>query len=294
MSSRPFRFGIQFPRARSGREWKEIARRAEAYGYDVLLIPDHFGGQWAPIVALTAAADATTSLRVGTLVADNDFRHPLVLAKEAATLDVLSDGRFELGIGAGWAAADYRETGIPFDRAGVRVARLKEAVRLIKGAWEGEAFTFAGEHYHVEGYVGSPTPAQQPGPPLLIGSGAPRLLAYAAQEAAIVGICPRPLVDGSGLMPDELTAAAVARKIEWIRDAAGDRIAEIELNCNVFGVRLDGELSDSPHYLTGPVDEIADRLREWRTELGISYYAMLGNLEVLEAAAPLVELLAGT
>jgi probable F420-dependent oxidoreductase len=294
VSLRAFRFGIQLEHAEAGREWKDAARRAEAHGYSVLLMPDHFSRQWAPLVALTAAADATTNLRVGTLVADNDFRHPLALAKEAATLDLISDGRFELGIGAGWAAEDYHETGIPFDRAGVRVARLKEAISLIKQAWKGTPFTVEGEHYAVSGYSGAPRPRQSPGPPVLIGSGAPRLLAYAAQEADIIGICPRPLADGSGLRWGELSEAGVARKVEWVREAAGDRIGDIELNCNVFDVRLDGEVSDNPHALTGAVDEIADRLREWRARLGISYYAFLGDLEILETAAPIVELLAGT
>lgn len=309
---RPFRFGIQLALARSAAEWRAAAARAESAGYDVLLMPDHFGSQLSPLPALAAAAAATTTLRVGTLVACNDFRHPLVLAKEAATLDLLSDGRFELGIGAGWDASDYTETGIRFDDPGVRVARLKEAIELVRRAWTGDAFSFEGAHYAARDYRGGPPPVQQPGPPLLIGSGAPKLLAFAARTADIVQFAPRPLRDGSDLIWSNIAAEEVARKVEWVRAAAPERVDSLEISCNVIEVevtddvegavarlagRIDCEpegLRDSPHVWIGTVDAIVDRLRGWRERLGISYYTILGDLELLEAGAPIVAALAGT
>ena len=311
-TSRPFRFGIQLGLADSGTEWRAAATRAEAAGYDILLIPDHFGQQLSPFPALAAAAEATTTIRVGTLVACNDFRHPLMLAKEAATVDLLSDGRFELGIGAGWAIDDYAETGIPFDGPGVRVARLQESIELVRRAWTGEAFSFDGAHYTAREYCGGPLPVQRPGPPLLIGSGAPKLLAYAARTADIVQFAPRPVRDGSGLIWGNIAADEVARKVEWVRAAAPERLDSLEISCNVVDVeitddaeggvaRLAGQLGcepealrDSPHVWIGAVDAIVDRLRGWRERLGISYYAILGDLELLEAGAPIVAALAGT
>ena len=309
---RPFRFGIQLGLAGSGAEWHAAAARTEAAGYDILLIPDHFGSQLSPFPALAAAAAATTTLRVGTLVACNDFRHPLVLAKDAATVDLLSDGRFELGIGAGWHMSDYAETGIRFDEPGVRVARLKESIELVRRAWSGDTFSFDGTHYTAREYCGGPLPVQRPGPPLLIGSGAPKLLNFAARTADIVQFAPRPVRDGSGLIWSNIAADEVARKAEWVRMAAPERLDSLEISCNVIEVeitddvegavaRLAGRLNcepdvlrDSPHVWIGPVDAIVDRLRRWRERLGISYYAILGDLELLEAGAPIVAALAGT
>jgi probable F420-dependent oxidoreductase len=312
MPARPFRFGIQLGGAPSGRAWREAAVQAEASGYDVLLMPDHFGDQLSPLPALAAAATATTTLRVGTFVAGNDFRHPLSLAKEAASLDVLSDGRFELGLGAGWAAADYTETGIPFDRGGVRVDRVEEAIQVIRRAWLGEPFSFSGSHYEIKGYAGLPLPVQKPHPPLMIASGAPRLLGVAGREADIVGLCPRPVSDGTGLLWTDVSGAALEEKVGWVREAAGDRFDALELNCNVFEVEITSDrpgtverlaarygceaaqLRDSPHIWVGSVEEIAEDLRARRDRLGLSYYAILGDLELLHAGAPVVAALAGT
>src|ERR1700674_1128353 len=152
---RPFRFGVQEHRASSAKEWKKKARQAESLGYSALYLPDHFSDQLGPIAALMAAADATTKLRVGSLVFDNDYRHPVVLAKEAATLDLLSDGRFDLGLGAGWLASDYEQAGIPFEGAGTRIARMEEALQIIKGLFAGGPFSFAGKHYQVADIEGS-------------------------------------------------------------------------------------------------------------------------------------------
>ncbi|MCZ7531322.1 MAG: LLM class flavin-dependent oxidoreductase [Acidimicrobiia bacterium] len=168
----PFRFGVQMSEATSGAEWAEKARRIEGNGFSTLFMPDHFDDTMlAPMPAIAMAAAATQTLRVGTLVLGNDYKHPAVVAKEAATIDLLSDGRLELGIGAGWMIADYEEIGWEYDRPGVRIERLEEAVVVIKGAWAPGAFSFAGEHYTITDYDATPEPAQKPHPPLLIGGG---------------------------------------------------------------------------------------------------------------------------
>src|SRR5882762_3911030 len=232
---RPFRFAVQEHRAPSASDWKEKARRVEGLGYSTLYLPDHFGDQMGPIAALMAAADATTSLRVGSLVFDNDYRHPVVMAKEAATLDLLSDGRFDLGLGAGWMASDYEQAGIQFDPPGRRISRLEEAIQIIKGMLAGAPFSFTGKHYEVKDIEGSPLPVQRPHPPIVLGGGAPRMLRLAAREADIVNVnfdlreghVNRDLVR-TGL------AAATDQKLAWIREAARDRIDSIELSVTIF------------------------------------------------------------
>ena len=186
---RRFRFGIQLSTAASGADWAELARKAEDLGYDTLFMPDHFGDQLAPVPALMAAADATTELKVGALVFDNDYKHPVVLAKELATIDVLSGGRLEVGLGAGWMQSDYDQSGIPMDPPGVRVSRMVEGIAVIKGCFDAGPYSFAGEHYTITEYDGLPKPMQSP-PPFLIGGGAKRVLSIAAREAQIVGINP--------------------------------------------------------------------------------------------------------
>src|SRR5437868_4997076 len=164
----PFRFSSQERRARSAKEWRERARTIESMGYAALYVPDHFGDQLGPIAALMAAADATTTLRIGPLVLDNDYRHPVVLAKEAATLDLLSDGRLDFGIGAGWMISDYEQAGIPYDSAGTRIDRLEEAIHVIKGLFGGEQLSFKGKHYTIKDIEGRPLPVQKPHPPFLL------------------------------------------------------------------------------------------------------------------------------
>ena len=185
---RGFRFGVQASRATTAKEWADLARRAEAHGYDVLTMPDHFTDQLAPVPALMAAADATTDLRVGALVFDNDYKHPVVLAKELATIDLLSEGRLEIGLGAGWMISDYEESGIPYDSPKVRIDRFVEGLRVIKGTMGDGPFSFSGDHYTVTNYNGQPKPLQKPCPPVLIGGGGKRVLSIAAREADIVGI----------------------------------------------------------------------------------------------------------
>ncbi len=309
MNLRPFRFGLVATEAGSAEAWREKAQRAESVGYDILLVPDHIvGGRvgWAP--ALMAAAAATSRLRVGTNVLDNDFRHPAFVAQDAATLDMLTDGRFELGIGAGWMLEDYTTTGIPWEAPGVRAGRMEEAVTIITRLLEGETVTFHGQHYTINELPPSVVPVQQPRPPLMIGAGGPRMLAFAAEHAEIVSVVFTSRREG-GLALD-FDTASVAAKIDRVREAAGDRIDQIELNTLLQGVfsadqrdAAANDLSsaldtpadaffDSPYFLFGSSDEIVETLQRRRQELGISYYSVFDRH--WETLNPVVERLAGT
>ena len=216
-------------RAALAEAWAATARQAEALGYGILLMPDHLGGQLSPIAALTAAAVATTHLRIGSYVFANDYRHPLVLAREAATLDLLSGGRFELGIGAGWNVADYRKLGLAYDPAPQRIDRLAEAVPLVKRLLAGEVVDHAGPRYHLDSAHVGPLPVQRARPLLLIGGGGPRMLRLAAREADIVAI--QPQFDPRGRPKlRQATEGATERKIAILREAAGPRFEQLELN----------------------------------------------------------------
>jgi len=305
---RPFRFGIQGRSTGPRDEWLAMVRRVEELGYSSYLALDHFVRGLDPVASLTAAAMATTSLRVGSFVFDNDFRHPALLAKAAATLDLLSDGRLELGIGAGWLKEEYDQTGIPFDPAGVRIARMTEAVGLIKRIFtEEHPVSFAGDHYTVIDLVCPPHPVQRPHPPIIIGGGSRRILSVAAREADIVGITTRAHADGSKDTAD-LTAAATDQKSSWIREAAGERLADIELNAVVSDVIVTddrqaaaerlasaygvppAEILASPLVLIGSTDEMVERLLERRERFGFSYIVVTEpNMDKL---APVVARLA--
>ncbi len=308
---RPFRFAAQVTKADPGRSWQDQARQIEDLGYSSLLVPDHLDQQLAPVPAMAVAAEATTSLRIGALVLANDFRHPVVLAKEMATLDVLSGGRVEVGIGAGWMQTDYQHSGIANDPAGLRVDRLSEAVDVIKGSFTGKPFSFRGDHYAVDELSGYPVPVQPGGPPILIGAGAKRMLGIAARRADIVSVnfdLAAGSWDRSALSTG--TGDATRRKLSWLRRAAGQRFADLELSVTVFGARVtDDRLGamerlaprfgvdpaqgyDHPHLLVGSVDQICDTLRQRREEFGFSYIAIGGG--AWEAMAPVVERLAGT
>jgi len=308
---RPFRFGIQLSSAPDAASWAGLARQAEDLGFSTLFMPDHFGDQLSPVVALQAAADATTTLRVGTLVFDNDYRHPVVLAKDCATLDVLTGGRLELGLGAGWMTSDYVQSGIPMDEPKVRVDRMVEAVAVLKGVFGPDPFSYQGEHYTLSGYDGLPKPVQQPHPPLLIGGGLKRVLSFAAREAQIVGV--NPTIPNGQVDLDAArsgTATLTDQKIEWIRTAAGDRFADIELNAlhfativtddkagtiemmaPLFGIGPD-EVADYPHALIGTVDEICADLEARRDRWGFSYVVIQGDS--MAPFAPVVAKLAGS
>jgi len=307
---RPFRFGVTAPTPSAGTDWVKRARRVEQLGYSILVVPDHFRDHLAPVPALTAAALATTRLRVGSLVFSNDFRHPAVLAKEAATIDVLSGGRFELGLGGGWLRAEYDQTGIPFEAPGTRIERLEEAVTIIKGLLAGERVTFAGRHYTIADLEGRPTPVQRPHPPIAIGGGGRRTLTLAAREASIVGLVPRARRDGSGLDMTDLSDAATREKLEWVRSAAGDRFDSLEIHALIqavavadrrtaaaddlasrFKVARDVVL-ETPYVLLGTIKEMCESLRQRRERYGISYLTVFER--DMEVFAPVVERLAGT
>lgn len=303
----PFRFGVQCssPPDITAARWRELARKVEDLGYHRLTVSDHLDDQLSPVAALMAAADATTTLRVGALVFANDYRHPAVLAKEAATLDILSEGRFELGMGAGWMTSDYLAAGIPMDTPSLRIARLEEAIHVVKGLLSDGPCTFEGEHYRIDGLSGSPKPVQRP-LPLLVGGGGRKVLELAARHADIIGLNPKlpnGVIDASA-GPDA-TAAATDRKIGWIRAEAGDRFDQIELHTRIhLAIVTDDRLAmadalapalgisptdalESPHALCGTVDQIAEDLLARRERHGIASIGL--SLDALEAMAPVVE-----
>jgi probable F420-dependent oxidoreductase len=306
---RPFRFGVQLGGPADARGWVEQARRVEDLGYSTLTMPDHFTDQLAPMPALSAAAAVTTTLRIGALVFDNDYKHPLVLAKELATQDVLSGGRVEIGLGAGWMESDYRAAGMPYDRPGVRIDRFEEGIAVVRGAMGDGPFSFAGKHYTITDYDGQPKPVQQPHPPLLIGGGGTRVLTIAARQADIVGINGNMKAGVVG--PDaiaSMTHETVAEKVALVADLAAGR--DIELNIRAFMVRItddpaaeiatlagllavpDSMVAESPFALIGTATSIADTLRRRRDELGFSYVIVGGD--DIDAFAPVVADLAGT
>jgi probable F420-dependent oxidoreductase len=309
--ARPFRFGVQEHRAGSASEWRDKARAIESMGYSVLYLPDHFRDQLSPIAALMAAADATTTMRIGSLVFDNDYRHPIVLAKEAATVDLLSDGRFELGLGAGWLVSDYEQSGIPYDPAGTRIERLEEAIAIVKRCFAGGEFSFTGKHYTIKDLEGSPLPVQKPHPPLLLGGGGRRMLRLAAREADIVHVNYN-LSEGriNPKLVQTGMAAATEEKLGWIREAAGERMADIELGFTVFFATLTDDresiasamapsmgfeprdVLEMPHFLLGTAQQIEEDLRARRDRYGFSDVIVPGQMA--DSLAPVVERLAGS
>lgn len=315
---RPFRFGVQSFSAESGKVWRDRARRAEELGYSTLHLADHFLGpgpalastahplqDLAAVPAMAAAAAATERLRIGCRVFCMDYRHPVMLAKEAATLDLLSDGRLELGLGAGWLRAEYEAAGMQFDTPGTRIARLAETVSLVKALHSGEPVEFKGEFFSAQGFEGAPKPVQRPHPPIMIGGGGRKVLSLAAREADIVSINfnNRAGVIGADGVTSS-TAEGTARKVGWIREAAGDRFDALELEIgayftfvtddagpvaegmgNAFGLSAE-EMIRHPHALIGSVDSICDELQRRREEYGIGYVTVGDN--ALEAFAPVI------
>ncbi len=306
---RPFRFGIQASSAPDRAGWVSLAQRTEAAGFDVLTMPDHFGDQLAPVPAMMTAADATTALRICALVFDNDYKHPVVLAKELATMDVLSEGRVEIGLGAGWMISDYEQAGIPYDTPGVRIDRFLEGLHIVRQSMREGEFSFEGKHYTITGYNGLPKPVNGV-PKVLIGGGGKRVLGIAAREADIVGI--NPSMHTGAVGPEtfaHMSAEAIDEKIAIVRAAAGERIGDIELNIRAFLVNVtdDGQgardrlagalgvpadmLVTSPFALIGSPNELVERLLERRERWGFSY-VIVGQDDV-EKFAPVVAQLAG-
>jgi probable F420-dependent oxidoreductase len=308
---RPFRFGMQLSKASSLTAWRETARKLEDLGYSTLFIPDHFEDQYGPLVALTVAAEATTTLNVGSLVFDNDYRHPLVLAKECATLDLASEGRLEVGLGAGWMESDYDQSGVEYDSPGVRVGRLEEGIKIVKALWANDTVDFEGEHYHLTGAHGQPRPHSPGGPKLLIGGGSRRVLRIAAENAQIIGI--NPSLRAGFVGPETIASASTehyAERVGWVREFAGDRFDELELQSLVFLAQIgrpQAEVSEemsklvgfppediaaSPIGLFGTEDEIVETLERRREESGFSYWVL--HEGEIDSFAPVVARLAGS
>jgi len=314
---KPFRFGVINETPLPAEEWFAHVRRIEKFGYSTFLIRDHltpdfFGDQFAPLIALMAAAGVTSRLRLGTLVIDNDFRHPALLAKEVATLDLLSGGRFELGLGAGWMRREYDAAGLNYDRAGVRIDRLEESIAVLKGLMAEGAFSYDAAHYRINQLENIPSPVQRPHPPLLIGGGKRRLLTLAGREADIVSILTVSVASG-GVEddPSERLAPAVRQKLDWIRDGAGERFDQIELSLvptllptddprqgaaeliaerGWSGITVDDVLA-MPSLLFGSDDELVDKLLRRRDEYGFSYFIV--SDKIADQLAPIVARLAG-
>ena len=309
--ARPFRFSAQEHRAQSAKQWKERARALESMGYATLYLPDHFGDQVGPIAGLMAAADATTTLRVGSLVFDNDYRHPVVLAKEAASLDLLSDGRFDFGIGAGWMISDYEHSGIPFDSAGTRIERMAEALTIFKRFFAGGEFSFEGKHYAIKDLEGAPAPVQKPHPPIVIGGGGRKMLELAAREADTVNVNfdLREGKPGRRLAQTGL-ASVTDEKLGWIHEAAGERLEKIELGVWTFMANVTddrdavaemlapamgfdpADVLEVPHFMLGTADQIAEDIISRRERYGISHIVVPGD--AADSLAPVVKRLAGT
>ena len=312
---RPFTFSAAVQGIYDGPTLVEMARRAEGSGYTSLVVPDHLIPQLGPVPAMTAIAAATSTLRVGTFVLNNDLRHPAVLAQDLASIDVLSGGRLDVAIGAGWRKEEYDAIGVPFDEGPVRVSRLEEAIAVLKACFADDPASFEGTFYRLTEFDGQPKPVQRPHPPLLVGGGGKRILSIAGREADIVGLAPRQL-GAQRVDPRSITWAATAEKIGWARAAAGDRADGLVFNVypssfpvtvtddaratareviDLFRGRTDIELTEdevlaSPHLFIGSIDGLVDKFLALRAELGISSI-MVGDLDEL---APVVARLAGS
>jgi probable F420-dependent oxidoreductase len=273
---RKFRFGVQARSAGPRDEWLETIRRVEASGYSTYVMLDHFVRGLDPIAALGAAAMVTSSLRLGTMVIDNDFRHPVVLTKAMATLDVLSGGRLEIGIGAGWLREEYEQSGIPFDAPGLRIERMIETVRFMRQAFVEDEISFQGRFVQTKRLTLPPKPVQQPSPPIVIGGGGKRMLSVAARLADIVGFTSQAQPDGSKRI-SEMSGESMLQKVGWVREAAGARFAELELTAFLSEMIVSGDRDDaadaiaatqsmtredvlsSPYYLIGSADEMVEQ-----------------------------------
>ncbi len=307
----PFRFGAVTSQIRTKQVLQETARQLEDSGFSTMLLTDHLGeDRLSAIPALVCAADATTTLRVGSIVLNNDLRHPAVLAGEIATVDVVTDGRFELGIGAGWEKEDYDRAGIQLDPAPVRIRRMEESINILTAFFSGDVVNFSGEFYTVTDMPAVPRPMQKPRPPILVGGGGKLVLGVAGRCADIIGVHLPATKDGTGQDFNSATPDDVEKRIGWIKAAAGDRISSIELCQNVFevtvtddrraaakpvaerfGISEDVVLS-SPYFLFGTEDQIADQLNQNRERFGISYLIL--PMRTVENMNTIVKKLAGT
>lgn len=327
MSNRPFRFSLQSFNTDSPASWRSLIAKTEAHGYSTFFLADHFLSagpaldstyhppqMLAALPAIAMALEQTTTLRVGCRVFCNDYHHPFMLAKEAATMDYLSGGRLEFGIGAGWIKNEYEAVNLPFDEFPQRYSRFAEFVHAYKAFMTGEPLDIAGDYIRWSGFHGTPAPAQKPYPPLMIGGGSRKILHFAGQEADIVSLNFNNRAGALG--PDGMSsgmAAATAKKIDWVKSGAGGRFDDIELEIGAYntiitdhalptataiGNALGMEAEDilaHPHCLIGSVDFICDELQRRREAYGISYIAVLddGQNNMVDAFAPVVARLAG-
>jgi probable F420-dependent oxidoreductase len=306
---RPFRFAVHTGGDLPPADWTAFAGRVEALGYAALYLTDHMTRQLAPMPALAAAAATTTRIRLGTYVLANDFRHPLLVAREAATLDRLSGGRFELGLGAGWMRSDYRQLGLPYERPGRRISRLIESTQLIVRLLGGETVTYRGTFYALDAAHVGPLPIQQPHPPLILGGGGPRMLRFAARHAQIVSLAPRMSTAGRPMLRG-VTERAAEQAAALVRDAAGDRAEALDIDVFVADVGVVGGaeagaasvaarlksagprlIGGSPHLLYGTLPQLRDAMLRRRERAGINAYGI--PMRAMEALAPLVAELAG-
>lgn len=294
-----------------GRTWADTFREVEALGYSTVFLPDHVHQGAGPIAGMAVAAAVTTELIAGALVLDCDFRHPALLARELATIDQVAEGRIEVGLGAGWRSEDYLRSGIPMDRPGVRVDRMIEHTKVLKGLWGDGPFSFEGDHYRIEELDGTPKPFTEGGPKVLIGGGQARVLGFAGAVADIVGV-------NASIHSGEIDADAardgladrIDEKVRWVRDGAGVRFDSLELNAwlaiaevtddaagfaelvaPAFGASPADVLS-SPLALVGSPGEIAERLAERRERWGYSYHVIPGDKA--QDFAPVIGELTGT
>ena len=308
----PFRFGVLGYKFPSVTTLADCARRHEDLGYSTFLLGDHLFNL-APFTGIVAAALATSRLRVGTQVLANDFWHPALLAREALAIDLVSNGRLELGIGSGWYSGDYTHTGIPMDSPGVRISRLEESVPILKGLLSGETVTFQGDYYHVDQLKVGPQSVQQPHPPLMIGGGGRRILSLAARQADIVGFNMRATPQG-WIDPTAVTLQATQEKVEWVRQAAGERLPDLEFSILVSAAIITSDregtaqeivkdwtssgveytvadVLESPHFIVGEVEQIVEQLYQNREKFGFSYIVIFED--AMERFAPVVQRLAG-
>jgi len=301
---RPLRFGLLASRAETADEWRDLARKAEDQGYSTLFVADHFGRQLAPIPAVMAAAAATTTLNVGTFVLDNDFRHPAALAKEAATVQLLTNSRFELGIGAGWNVADYTRTGIPFDSPGERVSRLEEALAIVTAFFTSDAVSFSGTYYKTDGLDAAPHAR----PKVLIGANGRRMLRLAARYADILNFPDRPPI-GISMGGNRGLGVSFPEQLQIVREAAGARYESLELSVLCIPRVTDQPaatyeqlaqqmqtsvqiVQEMPSALVGSVEAIVDKLQINRDRFDLSYPVI--GVGTMESFAPIVRRLAGT
>lgn len=292
---RPFRFGVTAAFARSHTDWITLARKAEELGYSTLLIPDRTTiGSFSPLTALAIAAEATTTLRIGSYVFCNEYRHPVILAREVATLDLLSEGRFELGLGAGVSSFEFQQMGIPFASAGTRVERLAESIQIMKRLFTEETVSFNGKHYTISELKGQIRPVQQPHLPILVAGIGERMLKLAAREANSIAIGFKWTRQGT-----DPTDATMEQKVAWIKQAAGERFAELELCQSIYDIAITDSGADIPSQAGGPpmpkrqlsTEQAIEQLLEQRARYGFSYLQV--SQAQMENFAPVVERLAG-